>query len=804
MPGAMQSKGDGEWPYSAPFTGLNVSVPSILLPPQAQDIQTSPNFSICRGSIAAPWPYATTLFGSSLGSGEYLLFATASGLIITNLAIYQIQGGSNDAPENAFQLVQLATMPSGAFPSTGSNVPVPFIETNGCLYFSCQLGIYRFAPGPVNTFQVGRVSTGSLTPGTYYILVTAIVNGTETPPSNEIAVEILSPDHTIVLSWNAVYGASSYNVYVGTTPGGENEVFSTSLNNYSITSYTAGAATPPASLTAWWAGFGANFLTIFSERMLVVGTVATPADLVPSDLVGTPVSGGSLPAATYYAVVTPVFASGAEGWPSIEASATSDGSESISWTWTAVPGAVSYNIYVGTATGEENAVYTSSTNSYSLTAYTTGTVSPPSTTPISPYTVAWSAVSTFDSTSYGIFNSNPNTDAGVVGGYDVLTNYAQGIPTGIINLGYSLFIVMTQGMVNINPSTSVTDSPYSFYNYWQETVPCGGLPGSVAQYGPISVFVTPDNVMSWTPGTQTPIGTPIMPYIRKLLLNASLNEIPNGTFPLLQNPPMNATFLTIYGELHYVLTFNVMGVPPQQATPPYPNQATETTQFGLILDYNFATQSWAQQVTPPLTGEIYQIIGPPLTTTTYAAIPQQNLLIVGTISGTTPGWLIFATDVFNQNAWSGAQCEGLSATPQQCQVGFPQTPVAAGHRPAVRRVRIEYSFDDMSCATQTAPIDLTVTVQGTITQNTGTTGGDGVATTQIVSIAKTIQIQPPGVTATGSGTITPYLTSTAYADMVLSCENPQVSLSWTDPSAHQRLLVHRVTLMVNDTQGVLQ
>lgn len=708
MPNALQPKGDGEWPYSAPYTGLNSALPSILLPPTAQDVQTSPSFAIVRGSIAAPWPFSFSLFGSQLAEGEYFLFATASGYVVTNLFIYQIQGSAT--PATAWGLAKVGTMPDGAFGSTWNNLSVPFIETNGCLFFSCNLGIYFYSPLNTPTIQ------------------------------------------------------------------------------------------------PWAINFTANFLTIFSQRMVLVGTNATTETTTPATPEASAGSGGSLPAATYYFKVTAIFGQGTESSPSGEASAATTGSSgSVSLTWTAVSNAVSYNVYVGTATDEENAVFSTSTNSFDLTAYTAGTVSPPTVAPLSPWTIAWSAVSTFSNTSVGSFNANTNTDAGVVGGWDVLTNYSQGIPTGIVNLGYSIYVQMTQGIVNVNPAQSSIDSPYTFYNYWQESVPCGSLPGTVAQYGPISAFVTPDNVDIWIPGSQTPIGIPIMPYLRKLLLNVTLQEIQGNAWPLLQNPPCNATFVTVYNELHYVLTFNVYGVPPQQATPPYPNAATTPQWFGLILDYNFASQSWAQQVTPPLIGELYQIIGPPLTTTAYSAIPQQSFLIAATAASptSTPGWVVFAPDVFNQTVWAAAQCQGLESQPQPCQVGFPQTPIAAGHRPAIRRVRIEYSWDEMTLATQGVPVDLTVTMQGTITQNTGTPNGNGVATTTIQSISKTISVNPPGIVS-GATTIQPCLTATAYADMVLSLENPQISLSWTDPSAHQRLLIHRVTGMVNDTKGTMQ
>jgi hypothetical protein len=403
----------------------------------------------------------------------------------------------------------------------------------------------------------------------------------------------------------------------------------------------------------------------------------------------------------------------------------------------------------------------------------------------------------------GSFNLNPNVDSGVIGGFDVLTSYSQGLPSGLMNIGHSFYIHMTQGVVECDPASNGID-PFTLYNYWQERVPVGSMIGSVAQYGEFGAVVTPDNVYIWSPGGNQPIGTPIMPYLRSLLRNISLQET-GEAWPRIQNPPFNASFYTIYDELHYSLSFNALGVPPQQATSPYPPQATAPVWFGMLLDYNFATQSWTQQQTPPLTGKLYQIIGPPLTDTTYSPIPQQNLLISGTAASPSSqmSYWVAATDVFNQVVYAGSQCQALSSVPQLCQVGFPQTRIASGHTPTFRRVRIEYSYDEMSCATESSPVDVTISLQGSDTLNTGIANGNGVATTTVQSVLAVITLDPPGIVAT-TGAIQPFLTANAYADIVLSCENAQVSLSWTDPSAHQRLLIHAVTLLVNDTQGTLQ
>jgi hypothetical protein len=166
---------------------------------------------------------------------------------------------------------------------------------------------------------------------------------------------------------------------------------------------------------------------------------------------------------------------------------------------------------------------------------------------------------------------------------------------------------------------------------------------------------------------------------------------------------------------------------------------------------------------------------------------------------------VFAGDVFNRVMFSAYQCQALASVPQTCQVGFPQTPISAGHRPAMRRVRIEYSWDEMALASGPAPVEIQITMTGTITQNTGASGGNGIATTSIYTKTVTIQVEPPGAVGNALNTARiPCLTVTAYADFVLSVENPQVTIQWTDPSSEQRLLIHRITLLANDTKGVTQ
>lgn len=111
--------------------------------------------------------------------------------------------------------------------------------------------------------------------------------------------------------------------------------------------------------------------------------------VAPSGLSATLASGGSLTASqAYYYKVTAVgygsFSTTNETSGSNEATqTTSTGNQTINLSWTALPGAVSYNVYRGTATGAENVLVanvTGTTYSDNGTAATTSQ-SPPGAMP---------------------------------------------------------------------------------------------------------------------------------------------------------------------------------------------------------------------------------------------------------------------------------------------------------------------------------------------------------------------------------------------------------------------------------------
>ncbi len=108
------------------------------------------------------------------------------------------------------------------------------------------------ATSSVYTSPMGPTSTQALT---YYVEVSAVDSfGGTTVPGNELFATPSSTTSTneIVVSWGAVSGASSYNVYVGTASGAENRATSTTNTSFTLaTTTTLVAGTPPTVNTAY-------------------------------------------------------------------------------------------------------------------------------------------------------------------------------------------------------------------------------------------------------------------------------------------------------------------------------------------------------------------------------------------------------------------------------------------------------------------------------------------------------------------------------------------------------------------------
>lgn len=107
---------------------------------------------------------------------------------------------------------------------------------------------------PTGLVATGYVDGGVLGSGTYFYVITAVVNGTETNVSNEVSI-VLSVPGRVSLSWPAVPGAEGYRVYRGPSSASETLIASNlQALEFNDTGFDVGiAAAPTANTTggAW-------------------------------------------------------------------------------------------------------------------------------------------------------------------------------------------------------------------------------------------------------------------------------------------------------------------------------------------------------------------------------------------------------------------------------------------------------------------------------------------------------------------------------------------------------------------------
>lgn len=92
---------------------------------------------------------------------------------------------------------------------------------------------------------------GTFAAGTYFWVVTAVNANGETIKSNEVQAVLTGSTSSVALTWNAVDGATGYNVYRGTSTTNENKLITTATTNtYTDTGSAGTTATLPTSNTA--------------------------------------------------------------------------------------------------------------------------------------------------------------------------------------------------------------------------------------------------------------------------------------------------------------------------------------------------------------------------------------------------------------------------------------------------------------------------------------------------------------------------------------------------------------------------
>lgn len=122
---------------------------------------------------------------------------------------------------------------------------------------------------PAPTLTLGTTSTtgGSLAAGTYYWKVSALNAAGETLGSNEVTATTTGTTSSQSLSWTAVAGAVSYNVYRGASAGGENTQYNTTATSFTDTGAAGTSKSPVAANTT------AMAVTVYLSVVKTGGTI---------------------------------------------------------------------------------------------------------------------------------------------------------------------------------------------------------------------------------------------------------------------------------------------------------------------------------------------------------------------------------------------------------------------------------------------------------------------------------------------------------------------------------------------------
>ena len=261
---------------------------------------------------------------------------------------------SNEVPVSPGATATSPPTPTGlaAKPADGS-IDLTWNPSAGATSYSVYRGT---APGAEGTTPVGTATSDSFTDtgltngdGYYYTVAASNSGGTsaKTAETNTVAsaaaiappvpsgVVITSTSSQIQLQWTYEEGATSYQIYRSTTPGGEG---ATPLGTVASSSYTDSAVT--SGVTYYYqitALTGATASARSSEYSATTGPSTAPP--TPAGLVATA------------------------------------GNGSVALTWTASASATSYSVYRGTTSGGEGTtpVGTATTNSFTDTGVTNGT-----------------------------------------------------------------------------------------------------------------------------------------------------------------------------------------------------------------------------------------------------------------------------------------------------------------------------------------------------------------------------------------------------------------------------------------------
>ena len=352
----------------------------------------------------------------AISSGCSLIYLVLALAVVTGCGGGSSSGGGGGGGGNP------PATPTGLTATAGNaQVSLSWNASSGATSYHVKRGTTSGGPytqigAPASTsYSDTTVTNGT----TYYYKVAAVDASGTSPLSSEVSATPEPPttvaptgltatagNASVTLGWTASTGATSYNVYRGTTAGGEGTTaIATGITTPSYTDATVtngttyyykvaavngggtsplsneASATPqppipaaPAGLTAtagnasvtltWTASTGATSYNVY-RGTTAGGEGATP--IVTGLASPTYSDSGLFNGTTYYYKVAAVNSTGTSGMSS-EASATPQspipaaptgltataGNASVTLSWTASTGATSYDVYRGTTTGNES------------------------------------------------------------------------------------------------------------------------------------------------------------------------------------------------------------------------------------------------------------------------------------------------------------------------------------------------------------------------------------------------------------------------------------------------------------------
>lgn len=387
---------------------------------------TSPGVTKTSGTkiSSVSTPYVQTGLAAGV---TYYYIVTAVNSSGESAASSQASGGTASTPP----LPTLPAAPTGVTATGGTNqVTLTWGPVNGAtsynVYYATTGGVTKLNGTRITSATTPAVLNGLVAGSTYYCIITAVNSAGEGAASVQVAATTLAavPNPTVpaapagvtavgganqaTISWPAVSGADSYNIYWSTSNGvtktngtkiagvsspyvktglsagtayyfivtAANSVGeSVASSQVMATTNAAPLAVPaaPSGVTAtgganqvtisWSAVSGATSYNIYWGTAPGVTTAATKITAAGNPYVQT----GLAASTTYYYIVTAVNAAGQSAASAQVSAATNapvitvpaapaavtavGGANQVSISWSAVPGATSYNIYYATSSG---------------------------------------------------------------------------------------------------------------------------------------------------------------------------------------------------------------------------------------------------------------------------------------------------------------------------------------------------------------------------------------------------------------------------------------------------------------------